>query len=183
MGQPNPPSVSPARTSNTLLWTLLGCGGTFVVLAALAGAGVLAFMFLGDRGEQASEPSPDTSTSQDATPASGEPEHVGDTHLVFSEARGEDPDHDYVVRARYEDESGGGYEIGIENDPGRTFEEDTADLTNPQTFGPWVCGTQYEMNACMADDERGRVLLVPLDSDADLSTIAAWGDEFMEQLK
>lgn len=183
MGQPNPPSVSPARTSNTLLWTLLGCGGTFVVLAALAGAGVLAFMFLGDRGEQASEPSPDTSTSQDATPASGEPEHVGDTHLVFSEARGEDPDHDYVVRARYEDESGGGYEIGIENDPGRTFEEDVADLTNPQTIGRWSCGTQYEMNVCTADDERGRILIVPINTDADLNDIAAWGDEFMENLK
>lgn len=182
MGHLNPPSASPTRKNNTLLWVLLGCGGMFAVLAALAGAGILAYVLLNNTGEQASGSS-GTSHSEAVTPKSGEPETVGDTRLVMSEARGEDPDHDYVVRARYEDESGGGYEIGIENDPGRMFEEDTADLTNPQTFGPWVCGTQYEMNVCMADDERGRVLLVPLDSDADLSTIAAWGDEFMEQLK
>ena len=183
MNQPNPQPTASTRTNNTFLWTLLGCGGALFALAALTVAGLLAFMFLGDREEQASDPSPDTSSSQAVSPKSGEPETVGDTHLAYSEARGEDPDHDYVVRARYEDESGGGFEIGIENDPGRTLEEDTAGFLNPQKIGPWVCGTQYEMNVCMADDERGRVLLVPLDTDADLSTIAAWGEEFMEQLK
>ncbi|MGX6402677.1 hypothetical protein [Dermabacter hominis] len=183
LGQPNPPSASPERKNSTLLWVLLGCSGALFVLAALTVAGLLAFMFLGDREEQASDPSPDTSSSQAVSPKSGEPETVGDTHLAYSEARGEDPDHDYVVRARYEDESGGGFEIGIENDTGRTFEEDTAGLMNRQDIGPWVCGTQYEMNVCMADDERGRILLVPLDTDAALSTIAAWGEEFMEQLK
>lgn len=179
---PIPPSASPARKNNTLLWVLLGCGGMFAVLVALAGAGFLAYLFLNDGGEQTSGSS-GASQSEVVTPKSGEPETVGDTHLVHSEARGQDPQFDYVVRARYEDESGGGYEIGIENDPDCTFEKDVAGLSNPQTIGRWACGTQYEMNVCTADDERGRILIVPLDTDADLNDIAAWGDEFMEKLQ